>query len=130
MADLDSDVRTSAEDVKEIIDTSLTDSQIKAFINTANNLVEQYLAGSSLASCILEDIEKFLTAHLIHLRDPRVEKESFGDVSQTYQGETGMGLEATQYGQMVTALDQTGKLSSIDDVKQSVEINVFSEADL
>jgi microcystin degradation protein MlrC len=106
--------------VKEVIDTSLTDDQITAFITMASNLVTDKLASETcLSAGAKTDIELLLSAHFLSMRDQRVKVEKTGDASFTYQGMTGMGLEATLYGQQAIALDCSGVLANLS--KQTME---------
>ena len=107
--------RTSVSAVKEVIDTALTDAQITAFINSASTMVDTYLVGKSLSDTLLTEIEKYLAAHFLTLRDRRSATESADGVSFTYQGVTGEGLDSSSYGQMAQSLDPTGALGSLDD---------------
>jgi hypothetical protein len=103
--------RTTDTAVFEIIDTTLTD--IDTFIVTANLFVTNTLGSTDLADNTLEEIERYLTAHFLSLKDQRVQAEKVDVLSVTYQGKTGMYLEATQYGQMAIMLDTSGTLSKI-----------------
>jgi hypothetical protein len=113
MATLDSDARVTAAQVQEIISTKLSAETINAAINTAHHLVDAKLASTSLTPDLLIDIELWLSAHFVAIRDPRSKSESIGDYSTTYQGNTDMGLNATTYGQQALALDYTGTLAAM-----------------
>lgn len=113
MATLISTARTTFAEVSEIIQTSLTEAQVNAFINSASRLVTTVLADAGLASDVLEDIEMWLAAHLLSTRDQRAQNESLGSYSVTYQGSTGLGLDATFYGQQVKLLDTSGLLANV-----------------
>jgi len=117
--------RVTESEVKEIIDTDLTD--ITAFITAANLTVTKRLSSGVLSADQLKEIERWFTAHLIAgtnrdmgARD--VDKEKTLDAEVTYAGKTGMGLEATRYGQVVLTLDSTGKMA------QSGKGDVFFKA--
>lgn len=105
--------RVTALDVKQIIDTSLSDNIVTVFINTANTIVSDTLGDdTTLSTTQLEEIEKWLSAHLIaSTRERQGQTEKVGDASITYQGKTGAGLDSTLYGQNVKMLDSTGKLA-------------------
>lgn len=112
MAKIDPPARVTVNDVKDVIETDVVDPQIRAFINTAHLMVEDLLTGEGLAENTLTEIERYLAAHLLTLRDPRPQQEKIGsEYSVTYQGKSGMGLQSTQYGQMALTLDTTGKLA-------------------
>ena len=107
-------VRVSAEEVKEIIDASLSDSAIEAYIGAANLTVTGYLGGTTLSDDVLKEIERWLSAHLIACtRERQVDKEQVGQASVTYSGKSDMGLDATLWGQQCILLDTTGTLVSI-----------------
>jgi hypothetical protein len=98
--------RTTETEVKQIIDTDLTDEQVAPFVTTANVLVTDVLAGQGYGENLLHEIEKYLAAHLLTARDPRVSKEKVGTAEATYQGKFGEGLKSTTYGQHVLLLDR------------------------
>jgi hypothetical protein len=107
--------RVGAADVTAIIDTTLTEPQVDAFIEAAHQIVEHNLSGSSLSTKLLVEIERYIAAHLITLRDPRVSSEGADGLSFRYQGTTGEGLRASHYGQTAITLDPTGTLAALDD---------------
>lgn len=119
--------RTDVTTVKLIIATTLSDAQITAFIGTANLVVTSNLADKGLSDATLTDIETWLSAHLLSMRDQRVIGRSIGDVSFQYQGQTGLGLDATIYGQQVKLLDSSGTLASLG--KRRASLTVYTEAD-
>jgi hypothetical protein len=128
MATLDPDARVSVADVQEIIDTNLTEAQINAFINSAHYYVQENLLNKGLSANILAQIELWLSAHFLAIRDQRVESESVaGEWQAKYQGKTGMGFEATTYGQQALMLDTTGTLASAG--LKPVTFEVYSEQD-
>lgn len=104
--------RTNATDVKEIFDTELTDPEVEAWIDVATELVDEIAEeDSSIDSTRLTLIEKLLAAHLTAAKDPRTERERVADVTLTYQGDTGLLIYGTQYGQRAAMLDPTGLLA-------------------
>lgn len=100
--------RVSSSEVEEIIDTDL--STLTPFITAASQLVDGI---TGLGSATKKEIERWLAAHFVAIRDQRSIKDSVGDSSHTYGGKTGMGLDFTSYGQMAKALDTTGHLASL-----------------
>lgn len=98
-------------EVFEIIETSLTD--IDVFIETANLFVTNWLGSSSLSDATLKEIEKYISAHILSLRDPRTKSVGVDVLSESYQGQWGMGLNGTSYGQMAILLDTTGALGQL-----------------
>lgn len=111
MAQANEDARATPEDVLDIIGTSLNEAQLHAFINLAHEMVAGNLSGAGLSEARLTQIETWLAAHFVAIRDQRAKSMSIsGEGSVTYQGETGMGLNATLYGQQAMMLDTSGTL--------------------
>ena len=118
-------VRVTSEEVAQIIDydtAAITD--ISPFITMANMMVNSRIGEGVLAEEVLKEIERWLAAHFVAIRDPRIKSESVDVISTSYQGQTGMGLQATLYGQQAMMLDTTGKLS-----KTKINIGSFSTID-
>jgi hypothetical protein len=114
MATLDADARVTVAQVKEIITTKVSDESVCAAINTAHHLVDAKVTPAGVDADLLIDIELWLSAHFVAIRDPRAESERIGDYSVNFQGKTDMGLNATTYGQQAIALDYTGTLASLN----------------
>ena len=113
MADLVAGARVNAAQVMEIISTSLSEEQINAFINTAHTIIAAKLTDVGLDTDTLTQIELWLSAHFLSMRDQRPNSETIAEYSVRYQGSTGMGLEATTYGQQALTLDWSGTLKSL-----------------
>jgi len=118
-SDLDADY------VKEIIDTDLTDAQINHFINIA--YYQTVLLDGALDECggdsVRCEIIALLAAHFLAMRDRRSKSESIaGEWSVTWQGTTGMGLDATDYGQAAKSLDCSGKLAKAGMKRATFEV--------
>ena len=116
-------MRTSEEEVEEILDPKLEieDLNITAFITTANNLVNQQLQGE-LSNEILNEIEKWLSAHFVTVSVRQPQRYSLGDEDISYDNELGLGLDNTMYGQQAKMLDTTGSLSSLGQKKASLTV--------
>lgn len=120
--------RTDAPAVREILDTSLDNDSLSAWIDIATELVDDVQnADSSLSSTRLTKLEKLVAAHLASSQDQRHERESGPARSVSYQGDTGEGFTGTKHGQQALALDPTGTLAgshrpaaslSVPDVKE------------
>ena len=102
--------RVETDDVKRIIETELVD--LSMFISVANVQVDAIATLGTLDAATLKEIEKWLAAHYVSLRDRQPTKITMGDTSHTYGGKTGMGLSYSRYGQMALVLDSTGTLAS------------------
>ncbi len=118
-------MRTTAAEVKQLLDnTTLTDPVIEAFIKSANLFVTNSLGTSALGSDTLEDIERWVAAHLISYTIERQSKnEAAGSASVSYAGNfDGKGLLGTSYGQMAVNLDTTGVLASLSSTGKTISI--------
>jgi len=118
--------RATEAEVKEIIDTALTAEEITPFLNSANVVVTDVLTNEGYGTSLLKQIEMWLAAHFVAIRDPRIAKEKLGDADATYQGKTGLGLNYTSYGQQVMLMEHHGKLAEISSGKGSAEVMVIT----
>jgi hypothetical protein len=96
------------------MDTTLTEDEVAPFVETANLMVTAYLARTDQTADALREVETYLAAHFVSLRDRLVKSEAAGGVRFDYQGETGMGLDSSHYGQTAKLLDSSGVLKEID----------------
>jgi len=119
-------VRTNVDDVKDIINTALGDDTINAFIVTSSIVVDGIDANTdcNLSDERLEEIEKYLTAHIIQLTQERLTtSERVGEAQESYSlAPLGKGLEGTGYGQMALMLDTCGLLIGEANAKRRVTI--------
>jgi hypothetical protein len=121
-------VRVTATEVKEIINTSLTDAQVTPYITSANVYVNARLVNTTLAEDTLKEIERWMTAHMIAVtRERMAESEEAGGAKIVYVGEFGEGLKSTSYGQMCISLDTSGLLAA--EGKKKISIQVLSRGD-
>lgn len=109
-------VLVTVAEVQEIIDTTLTEPSITAYISAADSVVQAVLGtDTTLTANHKKEIEQWLAAHLIaSTQEPQISKAEAGGASVTYQGVTGKGLESTLYGQQVLIMDTTGKMRQIE----------------
>ena len=106
--------RTTTSRVCSVMDTTLTENEVSPFVETANLMVTAYLASTDQTADALREVETYLAAHFVSLRDRLVKSEAAGGVRFDYQGETGMGLDSSHYGQTAKLLDSSGVLKEID----------------
>lgn len=108
-------MRTNALEVQEILTTSIGEGPITTFIGVANRMVTAILGeDTTLSTAQLRDIECWLTAHLIaSVKERMPENEKVSEASIKYLGQFTQGLDSTPYGQMVRAIDITGKMDQI-----------------
>lgn len=130
MARLNVNAVVGAEDVKEIIDTSLSDNAINNFINMAYVRTIQ-LAGE-LGNCggtdALAEIQKLLAAHFMTVYERQPKSEKIAEASVTWMGKEGEGLKSSLYGQQALALDCSGILARAG-LKRAT-FQVWSHSDL
>lgn len=115
--------------IMNVTDTILTDAMIDPFITAAEALVDKVFADDSdIGDTLLEEIKKWMTAHMIASTIHRTtSEEKLGDASVKYTGYWGGGLKSTPYGQMVLILDtsglmaKTGKMSATITAVESFE---------
>ena len=106
-------MRTTESEVKQIINTRLLEEEIRPFLETANAMVTNACAGYAHTVDELRLIEMWLAAHFVAIRDPRTSARTMGDASETFEGTSGMNLNATRYGQQVMILDRFGCFSRL-----------------
>jgi len=121
--------RTTQPAVQAIFDTTLSNVALDAWIGVANELVDDIAdADSSIDSTRLTKIEKLLAAHFAATQEPRADRESRESASITYEGDTGMHINGTRYGQQAAILDPTGLLA--DTGKQQASITFLDSRGL
>jgi hypothetical protein len=123
-------VRTNTTAVEKVLGVDYdpgTDEEpgadLTPYIESASALVDDLAAKASaqglttLTASRKELIERWLAAHAYKLVDQPFAASSTGAqgsmAQATYQGKTGMYLEATKYGQMAISLDPTGLLVTL-----------------
>jgi hypothetical protein len=111
--------RTTAAEVRQIMDNLTTDAMsttdVDSYISGANALVTKILGDDTdIGSVLMEDIERWFTAHMIACtRHRTTTEEKLGDGAVKYTGVFKEQLSSTPYGQMVLQLDITGKMANI-----------------
>lgn len=105
-------------DMSLIYDTTLTDPQLQAFLDTASVIVTDNLSSAGLSAATLAQIEKWLAVHLACMRDPIPLRSKIGDAEAwnfpaSVTTAFGQGLKLTPYGQQVLVLDYSGKLAKL-----------------
>lgn len=106
--------RVTTADVQAILDFDPSISDLDPFIEAANELVTEICVPAAYTDTRLAQIERWLSAHFIAIRDPRYQTEGIGAASVSYQGQTQMNLSATTYGQQALLLDTAGGLARLD----------------
>ena len=115
--------RTTATEVKAIMENcTVSDAIVTTLINSANAIVTQVFSNDTdIGDTLLEEIERWLTAHMLASSLSRVaSEEKVGDATVKYTGKWGTKLESTPYGQMCLVLDTTGKLGNLGKMSASI----------
>lgn len=110
MAEINPAARVEPKQVRDLIETELSDEQINAHINTAHLFTDEI---TGLLPERLDMIEMWLSAHFVAITDPELKGESVGgEWSVQYNmANPGEGLRATRFGQQALQLDTTGTLA-------------------
>ena len=115
--------RTTESDVRNVFDTDLDSAALSAWIDIAHEVVDDIAdKDSSITNTRLTQIEKLLTCHYASAQDQRISNTSRETASVDYQGETGMNLRGTKYGQQAIQLDPTGLLSTLGKPSASLSV--------
>jgi len=117
--------RATEIEVKEIIDTTLTDEEITPFLKAANQLITDLVSDVGYSSGTLREIERWLAAHFVAVRDPRVAKEKIGQAQADYHGKSGMALDFSPYGQQVMVLEHKGRIAAAMKAKRPAEVKAI-----
>lgn len=113
--------RTNAGAVQDVLGKdydSVTELSLQGYVETASALVDDVVTCAALKSIThsaakLELIERWLAAHLYAVSDKPYASTSKLGRSALFQGQTGMYLEFTGYGQHALMLDTSGCLAAI-----------------
>lgn len=117
--------RVTGAEVKEICDTTKTATQVEEFITPANLVVTDVTADASYSAALLKEIERWYAAHLVSCDDPQIKSETFGGGAGAYQGQTGMGLNYTTYGQQVLVMDYKGYFAELQQGKRPAVVKAI-----
>lgn len=71
------------------------------------------LKGTPLTVTEKEILERWLAAHFYAMSDQTYESRRTADSAGKFHGKTGMGLEASKYGQQAMSIDPSGCVASI-----------------
>jgi len=118
--------RVTGDEVKEIIGTSLTASEIAPMITAANILVTARCASAGYSIAELKEIERWLAAHFVTARDrsTSLSSKTIGEASETYsqsQASSSYALGSSPYGQQALLLDYLGCLTTLGKQKATLK---------
>ena len=130
--------RVNENDVIDVImvedpDAAVTDRirrTLSSGIDAATALTDKVSVLDAAGADVLNDallvqIEKYLAAHFAQsfASNQQVTTESSLGASSTFQGQTGMGLDATLFGQHAMILDVSGNLRELNEGVHTVEVD-------
>lgn len=106
--------RVGTNEVQAVIQVS-SSLDVTSQIQTAHVLVNRIKSEypSSIEAELVE-VEKYLAAHFCAMRDPQEQTKSVNKASATFQGQTGLGLDLTWWGQQAKILDSSGYLAALE----------------
>lgn len=106
--------RTTVDLVKAVISTTLEDTNIEQYIDSASALIDVWFKGVSASEDMLSELERWIAAHLIaSTKERQAREEGAGGAYIKYSGMYGIGLKSTTYGQTAISLDTTNTLKGI-----------------
>ena len=104
--------RVAAAEVKQIINTTLDPLP---FIEAASVIVSDRLSGKGLSETTLKEIERWISAHFLSIRQPIRVSQSIDGASERFQVPPASmdGLKSTSYGLQALLLDSSGTLANL-----------------
>ena len=109
-------LRTNPQLVRDALEID-EDINLNSHIDLANALTDKVASedtNSELSDALLLGIETRLACHFASRRDMPFASKTTGKASATFQGQTGMRLESTHWGQDAMTLDVTGYLNTLN----------------
>jgi hypothetical protein len=106
-------VRTTDIAVAAIIEVD-EDIDLTPFIEAASAMVDDVCVPLGYNSTRLELIERWLSAHMYAVRDPRTIRERADVLEEQFQSRVDLGLNVTHYGQMAMRIDVKGGLAALE----------------
>lgn len=118
---------TTVEAVVKILDPDSVDGMQEAIDNeelnidfaleTAKMQVDDLCADSEYSDARMELIKRWLSAHFVCIPLPKTKQEAAKGLTETYEGQTKLGLDFTRYGQQAKFLDYKGNLAAVDQIE-------------
>ena len=117
--------RITDTDVRELVDTS-DDVDIDWAVEAAEDMVDAHLISVGHTDNILSRITLFIAAHFVALAVERggLVREGVGGANASYANIYGEGFRATRWGQQALALDSSGTLSNVTQIRPRAEFKV------
>ena len=102
-------IRTTETAVRLIIEADPNITDLTPFIAAASSVVTAQCVDIGIANAL--EVETWLAAHYLTIRDTRAASETAKGVGQSVQYKVDLGLSSSMYGQTAMSLDQTGGLA-------------------
>ena len=96
--------RAAPSDVKIVVDTDLSDSDVQAFLDDASLIVDEFASALDGDGARSKAVEKYFAAELLASRDPRAESASAGGTRVDYQRKDGEGFFQSDHGEKADRL--------------------------
>lgn len=108
-------IRTTALAVSKVLAGQVDDTiDMDTFIETASLIVDDNCADAGYSDAKLELIERWLSAHMYSVTDPRTTQEGAGPVNAAYEAKVDLGFNLTRFGQQAMLLDTAGGLAALN----------------
>ena len=98
----------TAAQLNTIIDEELDTDEANAFITTAEAIVASTSASGTYTSSVIDEITKYLAAHLAAAKNPPKVSMKKGESRESFAQILAKGLDGTRFGQTVKLLDYKG----------------------
>lgn len=118
------DQRTTVAAVAKLLDPDGIDDLLQEIedevidlqpgIDAGHNLVDSVCLESGYTDKTLELIERWVSAHYCAVQLPKQKQESVKGLTTTYEGQSGLGLNFTRFGQQAMILDYAGNLAKVN----------------
>ena len=104
-------VLVTGAEVKEIINTSLTETEVEVYITAAVQIVDAVCTNNT--DEVNKEVQRWLSAHFIQINNQNqsVASEKADVVGRNFQYKVDLFLKQTRYGQMAVTLDTSGDLA-------------------
>lgn len=117
----------TAAELREIYDTERDDTELQAFLDTAQTFTDDRLAGKGLTDAVLKQVQRYLAAHFLFVTDAGVHAAlRVGDVNERFTShDKNPGLFDSRWGCMAVVLDSSGTLAALARPAPKAELRVM-----
>lgn len=122
-------MKATADEVRLILNTTLSNDSLEAFINSADVVVNNMYAEENVSEAVKHEVCLWLSAHFAAMRERQETEVEISGSRAKFGGKFGDVLRFTQYGQQVLLLDPTGKFADAGETKALMEVIEYSGAE-